>query len=153
MKIEISPVAYVKNIRKEITDDNWGEVVSDLVLVDKLPPESLLGLEEFSHAEIIFYFNRTIDTDIKFTRHPRNNRNFPLTGIFAQRGKDRPNHIGITISEIVGVNGNILTVKGLDALDGTPVIDIKPVLKEFFPSAEIKQPVWSSELMRKYWKS
>ncbi len=152
MKIEIKPVAYVENIRKEIIDDNWGEVISDIILIEDFPPESLLGLEDFSHAEILFYFSKTNDADIKFTRHPRGNSSWPLTGIFAQRGKNRPNHLGVTICEIIQVKGSILTVKGLDAVDGTPVIDIKPVLIEFLPRIEVKQPEWSKDLMKDYWK-
>jgi tRNA (Thr-GGU) A37 N-methylase len=73
-------------------------------------------------------------------------------GIFAQRAKDRPNRLGTTIVEIAGREGSVLTVIGLDAIDGTPVIDIKPVMAEFLPRGAIRQPQWSHELMRYYWR-
>jgi len=72
-------------------------------------------------------------------------------GIFAQRGKDRPNRLGTTIAEIKGREGRVLTVAGLDAVDGTPVLDIKPLMVEFLPRGSVRQPPWSRELMRDYW--
>jgi tRNA (Thr-GGU) A37 N-methylase len=72
-------------------------------------------------------------------------------GIFAQRGKGRPNRLGATIVEIVNRAGRVLTVTGLDAIDGTPVLDIKPVMAEFLPRNPVRQPKWSHELMRSYW--
>jgi tRNA (Thr-GGU) A37 N-methylase len=73
-------------------------------------------------------------------------------GIFAQRKKDPPNFIGLTIVELLEKKNNILLVKNLDAIDGTPILDIKPVMKEFLPQGKIKQPAWSKELMQQYWK-
>lgn len=84
-------------------------------------------------------------------RHPRGRQDWPLTGVFAQRNKDRPNRIGVTICAVVSVEGMRLKVEGLDAIDGTPVIDIKPVMREFAPREEIRQPAWVSELMSDYW--
>jgi tRNA (Thr-GGU) A37 N-methylase len=77
--------------------------------------------------------------------------NWPRVGIFAQRGKGRPNRLGATIVEVVSREGRVLTVAGLDAIDGTPVLDIKPVLAEFLPRKPVRQPAWSCELMRDYW--
>jgi tRNA (Thr-GGU) A37 N-methylase len=74
-----------------------------------------------------------------------------MVGIFAQRGKNRPNRIGVTVCRIVSVSGRRIEVEGLDAIDGTPVLDIKPVMAEFLPRGEIRQPDWSSELMKDYW--
>ena len=84
-------------------------------------------------------------------RHPRGNPAWPRIGIFAQRGKARPNRIGSTIVRIVERAGASLVVAELDAIDGTPVLDIKPVMREFLPRAEVAQPDWASELMREYW--
>lgn len=152
MKIEIIPVAFVKNTRKELTDDFWGNLISEIELTNIFTEDAFKGLNEFSHAEILFYFHRSEPCKvITIARHPRGNVNFSETGIFAQRVKDRPNHLGNTIAEIVEVDGKILTVKGLDAIDGTPVLDIKPVLKEFLPRKAVKQPGWSVELMKNYW--
>jgi tRNA (Thr-GGU) A37 N-methylase len=85
-------------------------------------------------------------------RHPRGNTAWSKVGIFAQRGKGRPNRLGVTIVEIVGREGRVLTVTGLDAIDGTPVLDIKPVMTEFLPRTPVRQPGWSHELMRNYWE-
>lgn len=84
-------------------------------------------------------------------RHPRNNKEWPAVGIFAQRGKNRPNRLGSTICRIVRVEGSKLFVSELDAINGTPVLDIKPVMTEFLPRQEVHQPAWSHELMRQYW--
>ncbi len=153
MKIELTPIGYVKNSRKEVTDDFWGKVISEIELTDEFTPEALKGITEYSHAEVIFYFDKADKEKVlKGSRHPRGNKEWPLTGVFAHRVKDRPNHLGHTIVNIVSSNGNVLTVKGLDAVDGTPVLDIKPVLKEFLPREEVTQPAWASELMKDYWK-
>ena len=84
-------------------------------------------------------------------RHPRNNPNWPKVGIFAQRGKNRPNRLGVTVVKIIKREGTRLTIQGLDAVDGTPVLDIKPVICEFLPRGEVNQPEWAGELMREYW--
>ncbi len=115
--------------------------------------ESLKGIEDFSHIEIIFYFDQVSDDQIQYeARHPRNNQNYPKVGIFAQRGKNRPNKIGITMVELVEVKQRTLIVKGLDDIDGTPIIDMNPVMKEFLPKGVIKQPAWSTDLMKAYWE-
>ena len=84
-------------------------------------------------------------------RHPRGNTDWPKIGIFAQRGKNRPNRLGLTICRVVGVDGAALIVEGLDAVDGTPVVDIKPVMAEFAPRGAVRQPGWVAELMSDYW--
>jgi tRNA-Thr(GGU) m(6)t(6)A37 methyltransferase TsaA len=153
MKIEFSPIGYVHNSRKEITDDFWGGVFSEIALDEKFTEDALKGIEDFSHLEIIFYFNKVNEENIKTTAgHPRGNPLWPETGIFAQRGKNRPNRIGLTIVKLIRREGRTLFVTGLDAIDGTPVLDIKPIIMEFLPDGEIKQPKWAGELMQNYWK-
>ena len=121
-------------------------------LVAAFGPEALDGLDEFSHAEILFLFDRVPESAVeRGTRHPRGNPAWPRVGIFAQRGKDRPNRLGATIVEVAGRDGRVLIVRGLDAIDGTPVLDIKPVMAEFLPRTRVRQPAWSRELMRDYW--
>ncbi|WP_088040774.1 SAM-dependent methyltransferase [Bacillus sp. EAC] len=153
MSYTINPIAFVKNSRQEIEDDNWGGVVSEIELVDQLSEQSLEGITDFSHLEIIFYFDQVTDDKIQFNaRHPRNNTHYPKVGIFAQRGKNRPNKLGLTTVELLNHTDRTITVKGLDAINGTPIIDIKPVMKEFLPKGEIKQPEWSKSLMKNYWE-
>lgn len=152
MKIELTPVATVRNSRKEIKDDFWGSVISEITLLPHLPEDAFAGIEQFSHLEIIYHFDQVNESTIVYSGHPRGNPDFPLTGIFAQRKKDRPNRIGLCTVELVAHNGRTITVRHLDAIDGTPVLDIKPVMREFRPQAEIRQPDWVSQLMKDYWK-
>ena len=99
-------------------------------------------------------FDRVAESSIeRGARHPRGNSRWPRVGIFAQRAKDRPNRLGSTVVEIVKRDDRVLTVAGLDAVDGTPVLDIKPVMMEFLPRTTVRQPAWSHELMRQYWKA
>lgn len=150
--MELHPIAFVHSQIKELKDNNWGNVESDIELVPEIKEEAFDGIDQFSHLEIIYYFHQVkpekIVTD---SRHPRNNKDWPKCGIFAQRGKNRPNCIGLTIVRLIQKHENTITVLGLDAIDGSPVLDIKPVMKEFLPREDIIQPSWSSELMINYW--
>ncbi|MGG0185574.1 tRNA (N6-threonylcarbamoyladenosine(37)-N6)-methyltransferase TrmO [Bacillus rhizoplanae] len=149
----LQPIAFVHNERINVEDDLWGEIESIIELIDPYTEESLQGIEHFSHIEVIFYFDRVTDANIQYTaRHPRNNEQYPKIGIFAQRGKNRPNKLGATIVKVVRREGKRLVVQGLDAIDGTPILDMKPVMKEFLPREEIKQPNWATDLMKNYWK-
>lgn len=146
-------IGKVISTRKEMSDDQWDKVESQVQLDDtQLSPEALIGIEEFSHVEILFQMNqveyRKIETS---SRHPRNNEGWPKVGIFAQRGKNRPNQIGSTICRLVKVKGLTLHVEGLYAIDGTPVLDVKPWVQEFGPRGTQRQPKWMSELMKNYW--
>jgi tRNA-Thr(GGU) m(6)t(6)A37 methyltransferase TsaA len=152
MEIIIKPIGIVQNNRKEIKDDNWGCVISKIILNDEYSEEALSGIEDFSHVEVLYYFDKVLEEKIEHVaRHPRNNSEWPKVGIFAQRGKNRPNRIGITIAKIVNRIGVELTVQGLDAIDGTPVIDIKPVMIEYLPQDKVSQPRWATEIMQNYW--
>jgi tRNA-Thr(GGU) m(6)t(6)A37 methyltransferase TsaA len=150
--VALSPIGVVKNTRRLVEDDHWGDVVSVIELDSSFTEDSLLQIEEFSHAEIIYYFHLVQDAKIETgARHPRNNPDLPKVGIFAQRGKNRPNRLGASIVKIIKREGTHLFVQGLDAIDGTPVLDIKPVMREFLPREEVSQPDWASELMKNYW--
>ena len=150
--IKIAPIGYVRNGRETLEDDNWGGIVSQIELDDGIPEDSLDGIDSYSHLEIIFYFHKADRSKIILGReHPRENIDWPKVGIFAQRKKGRPNLIGTTIVKLVKRQGRTIHVTNLDAINGTPVIDIKPVLKEFLPKEEVSQPEWSKELMKNYW--
>ena len=149
---ELDPIAYVRTRRTDTTDDYWGAETAELVLSDDFPPAALQGIDQFSHAEIIYIFDRVDPSGVeRGSRHPRGNQAWPDVGIFAQRGKNRPNRLGTTMVRIVGCEGHVLRVVGLDAIDGTPVVDIKPVMQEFLPREPVKQPLWSHQLMAHYW--
>ena len=153
MDIQLKPIAIVRNSRSEIEDDNWGDVISILELDSSMPEDALHGLEDFSHAEVLYYFHLVPDSKIETgARHPRNNPAWKKVGILSQRGKNRPNRLGATIVKILRREGRHLEVQGLDAIDGTPILDIKPVLQEFLPREDVHQPEWATELMKQYWK-
>jgi tRNA-Thr(GGU) m(6)t(6)A37 methyltransferase TsaA len=148
----ITPVGYVRGGRAAPQDDYWGGQRAIIELAGTFPPEALAGLSEFSHAEIVFQFHLVPESQIETrARHPRGNTDWPRVGIFAQRGRNRPNRIGVSTCRILSVSGRSLEVEGLDAIDATPVLDIKPVMAEFLPRGEIRQPGWSNELMKDYW--
>lgn len=152
MTISLSPIGIVKNTRQVVEDDHWGGIVSVIELVPPFTEEALAQIEKFSHAEVIFYFHLVEDAKIETgARHPRNNKDWPRVGIFAQRGKNRPNRLGASMVKIVKREGTRLFVEGLDAIDATPVLDIKPVMREFLPHEKVDQPQWATELMKDYW--
>ncbi len=151
--LTLTPIGHVHSARADVEDDYWGSAESRIVLNESVEESALEGIETFSHAEILFLFDRVEDAKIiRGARHPRNNKAWPLTGILAQRAKNRPNRIGSTICRVVRHEGRTLWVRELDAVESTPVIDIKPVLREFLPREEVRQPAWATELMREYWE-
>lgn len=149
---EMVPIGYVRGGRTEPIDDDWGEVTAEIELDDRFGHGALEGLADFSHLDVVFVFDRVDEAKITLdARHPRNRTDWPKVGIFAQRAKGRPNRIGVTTCEILGVTGRRVAVRGLDAIDGTPVLDLKPYLVEFAPRSPVRQPAWSTELMQEYW--
>lgn len=152
MSFTVAPVGHVRGGRTVVEDDDWGGVTATIELAEGFGPEALAGLADFSHAEIVFLFDRVPPEKIETgARRPRGRADWPLVGIFAQRGKNRPNRLGLTTVEIVAVEGTRLTVRGLDAVDGTPVLDIKPAMAGFAPRGEVREPGWAREIMAEYW--
>lgn len=145
----VHPVGYVRNTVQEKKDAAWGTEVSAIELEEAYTP-GLKGLAEFSHAIILFYLDQAkFDPEKHLLRRPQNRDDMPEVGIFSQRCKDRPNQIGMTAVEIVSVSGRTLTVRGLDAVDGTPVLDIKP----YYPAYDKREaavPEWTDRLMAHY---
>jgi tRNA (Thr-GGU) A37 N-methylase len=151
--IILHPIGHVRGGRVEPIDDNWDPVEAEIALdPSRFAPDALAGLASFSHVEIVCHFDRVPETKIETgARHPRGRTDWPKIGIFAQRGKNRPNRIGVTVCRLLGTDGLTLKVRGLDAIDGTPVLDIKPVLTGFLPRGEVREPEWAKEIMREYW--
>lgn len=150
---EVRPIGWVRGGRSVVEDDDWGSVTSRIELdSEQFGPDAIAGLDAFSHVEVIFLFDR-VDPDsvCRGARHPRGREDWPLVGIFAQRAKDRPNRIGTTVCNLVRIDGTAIEVHGLDAVEGTPVLDVKPYLPRFGPRGEVHQPRWSEELMQGYW--
>lgn len=148
---EISAVGIVRSSRSEPNDDSWDEETSQIDMVNPFDSRALLGLEGFSHCIVVYVFDKAVWDESKISRHPRGNKDWPEVGIFAQRAKDRPNRLGVTVCRILEVSGSTIHLAGLDAIDGTPVVDIKPWMAEFGPRGDVAQPSWSTELMKDYW--
>ena len=153
MSIVMTPIGRVEGGRDVPEDDDWGMSRAKIALDPaRFDAEALMGLETFSHAEVVYVFDKVTDEQIVTgARHPRGNTAWPRIGIFAQRGKNRPNRIGVTVCRIVAVDGLNLEVEGLDAIDGTPVLDIKPVMSGFAPRGDHREPEWAREIMEQYW--
>jgi len=153
--VEIVPIGRVHSPIREAVDDVWGDVTSRIDLDEsRFAPDCLAGLDQFSHVEVLFLLDRIEDSEMIFgARHPRGRTDWPLVGIFAQRAKRRPNRIGATVCRLLAVEGLSIVVEGLDAIDGTPVLDIKPYMQQFGPKGPVQQPAWATELMSGYWKS
>lgn len=152
--IEMDVIGVVHSPRETKRDDEWGEVTSRIELASELfEPAALNGLDAFSHAEVVFFMHRVSEEAIEWgSRHPRNNTDWPDVGIFAQRGKGRPNRIGLSRCTIRSVDELTVSVTGLDAIDGTPVLGLKPYMEEFGPNGGVTQPSWVSELMNNYYE-
>jgi len=149
----LRPIGYVRGGRAEPIDDDWDAVKATIALVPDFGPEALAGLDGFSHVEVVFLFDRVAENAIVTgARHPRGRTDWPKVGIFAQRGKDRPNRLGVTVCRLLAVEGTTLRVAGLDAINGTPVLDVKPCMRGFLPRQEVTEPDWARELMAGYWK-
>lgn len=151
--MHVEPVGHVSSPRAEPLDDDWGDVVATIRLDgSRFRADALRGLDAFSHLEVVYRFH-LVDERAEHTaaRRPRGNPGWPPVGIFAQRAKARPNRLGVSVCEILGVEGLEITVRALDAVDGTPVLDLKPYLRELAPRGEVRQPAWSRELMAGYW--
>ena len=153
--MDIEAIGRVASSRKEPLDDDWDKVTATITLdADKFTPQALWGLDEFSHLEVVYLFDqvdpRTVQTA---ARHPRGNEQWPKVGIFAQRAKGRPNRLGVSVCRLLAVKALTVTVQALDAIDGTPVLDLKPYMTEFGPHGEVRQPAWSHQLMAAYWDS
>ena len=153
MKFQVEAIGKVGSSRSDVRDDGWD---SEQALIELDPAvfsdEALWGLAGFSHAEVLFLFDRVPENKVeRGARRPRGNPDWPMVGIFRQRGKNRPNRIGSTIVQLISVDGLTLKVAGLDAVDGTPVLDIKPFMAEFGPRGPVVQPRWATELMADYW--
>jgi tRNA-Thr(GGU) m(6)t(6)A37 methyltransferase TsaA len=151
--VVMAPIGVVSSTRREATDDRWLSETSSIELDGRrFTTDALAGLGDFSHVEVVFLMDAVDEGDVELAaRHPRNRSDWPAVGIFAQRAKRRPNRIGVSRCRLLGVDGLRVRVEGLDAIDGTPVLDLKPWVAEFGPRGESHQPAWITELMKDYY--
>ncbi len=149
-KINIVPIGSVKSSVTELVDENWGNVTSRINLFPEYKG-SLVGLGDFSHLIVITYLHKAKYIPSKhLQRRPRGMESMPEVGIFSQRVKDRPNPIGVTAVEIISVGDDYIDVRGLDAIDATPVIDIKPYYPHYDKIETPRIPEWVDRLMKDY---
>lgn len=149
--LSLVPVGVVRSSRADPTDDDWDAETSAIELTDPFDERALRGLDAFSHCVVVYVLDRASWDPSRMARRPRGNPDWPEVGIFAQRAKDRPNRLGVTVCRVLEVEGRVLRVAGLDAIDGTPVVDVKPHMRELGPRGAVHQPAWAEELMRGYW--
>ena len=124
----MEPIGHVKNNINASMMEGWEEVVSEIILNSNLEGTTE-GLEQFSHIIVLFWMHQMPRHDSTPTKvHPKGRRDLPLVGLFATRSPQRPNPIGLSVVRLLECQGNTLRVKGLDAINGTPVVDIKPYL-------------------------
>ena len=146
----LKAIGTVRSPATEPVDQDWGHVTAEIHLNQELAP-GLRGLEQFSHAIIVFLMHRaTFEPATDLVRRPQGRPEMPKIGIFAQRAKHRPNPIGVTAVQILDVTDNVLKIKGLDAIDGTPILDIKPYFPLFDRLNQPATPPWVDELMQSY---
>ena len=149
---EVVPVAHVVGGREQPTDDYWGGTRA-IIRIDgsRFTPDATKGLEEFSHLEVVFRFHLTDPADLNLgARRPRDNPQWPEVGIFGHRNMRRINWLGVSRCRLLRVDGLDLHVEDLDAVNGSPVLDIKPWFEEMGPRGEIHQGKWSHEMLTDY---
>ena len=145
-ELVLTPIGIVRNEVKEPMREGWEEVASEIVFEESLA-ECLEGVEEFSHIIVVFWMHRAPAMERPVGKiHPRGRADLPLVGIFATRTPHRPNPLGVSTVRLVERKGNVLKVIGLDVIDGTPVIDIKPYIPPLDSPSPVKVPDWVRKL-------
>lgn len=142
-KIVLRPIGFVKNKIGKPRFGNFAKEISKIIL-DKKFGQALKGIENYSHIIIIYWMDGVKNYVIQ--HRPQGNPKVPIVGIFSCRCPQRPNPIGITTVKLLSRNGNKIKVKGLDVLDGTPIIDIKPYWPQYDKVRNEKIPQWVNKL-------
>jgi len=147
--VRLKPIGVVSSPVTRPLERGWGEVVSTIRVAESVSP-GLRGVESFSHLAVLFLMHRARFSDRDLVRRPRRRRDMPSLGIFAQRASCRPNLLGLTVVRLLARRGPLLEVKGLDALDGSPVLDLKPHVRAFDSPDSPLEPAWVARLMAGY---
>jgi tRNA (adenine37-N6)-methyltransferase len=153
MSFQLRAIGVVRGGRSQPFDDEWGSVRAAIDLdAGLVPVDATRGLEDFSHLEVVYGFHLVEEpTAVTGSRHPRGRTDWPLVGGLAQRNKQRVNRLGVSRCRLLAVDGHHLEVQALDAVDGSPVFDVKPWMEEFGPDQPTAQPSWATELMTHYY--
>ncbi|OGE29619.1 tRNA (N6-threonylcarbamoyladenosine(37)-N6)-methyltransferase TrmO [Candidatus Daviesbacteria bacterium RIFCSPHIGHO2_01_FULL_40_11] len=142
--IKIKPLGKARNQILKPMLPGWKNVVTEIV-IDKKYAKGLDGIEDYSHVIIVYWMDKEKECHLK--HHPQGREEIPYVGIFACRCPQRPNRIAISTVELIGRKGNVVKVKGLDIVSGTPILDIKPYTPQYDEVKEAKVPVWVSKLV------
>ncbi len=137
----LTAIGIVRNGIKQPPSQGWGEIISDIVVNSGLT-EAVDNLNEFSHIIVLYWMHQVATGQLPTKVHPMGKQELPLVGLFASRSPNRPNPVGKATVRLLQRRGNILKVKGLDAIDGTPVIDIKPYIPGYDSVINAKVPPW-----------
>jgi tRNA-Thr(GGU) m(6)t(6)A37 methyltransferase TsaA len=147
--LTLRPIGHVENGVQAGERVIWEEIDSRVVIADEWA-EGLEGLGDFSHITIVFWLDRPGDSEIPRRVHPQGKQHLPLVGLFATRTPRRPSPIGLTVVNLLSIEGNVLHVRGLDAYDGTPVLDIKPYLVRGDLKRDASMPSWLLRLWEEH---
>jgi tRNA-Thr(GGU) m(6)t(6)A37 methyltransferase TsaA len=147
--LTLKPIGHVESGVQQGDQAIWEELESRIVLDDQWA-EGLQGLEGFSHIIVVFWLDRRKEAEVPLKVHPEAKDDLPLVGLFATRTPLRPNPIGLTSVELLSVDGTTLRVRGLDAFDGTPVLDIKPYLTRGDLKPDASVPGWLRQLWERH---
>ena len=145
MRVRLCPIGSISNPFIDSVPDGWETVPSRIILDEKWLP-ALDGIGAFSHLFILFWLSRIPQRSIQLQVHPQGRQDLPLVGMLATRTPYRPNPIGLQVVELLSVEHSVLTVRGLDALDGSPVVDIKPYLPRGDAIPQARTPDWLQKL-------
>ncbi|QQC92787.1 SAM-dependent methyltransferase [Streptomyces alfalfae] len=150
---EVEAIATVVGGHTRVQDDYQGGVESVIRFNEAYPLETLQGIEAFSHLTVTWHFHQARPEDVQLhARSPRGNPEWPATGTFVHRNHRRPNQLAISYPRLLGVDGRDLVVTDLDAVDGTPILDVAPYFEQLGPRGPIRQPVWPGEMLATYWE-
>jgi len=142
--ITIKPLGKAKNSVSKPTLPGWKDITTEIV-IDKKFALGLDGIEGYSHVIIVYWIDKEKECHLK--HHPQGRADVPFVGIFACRCPQRPNRIAISTVELVGRKENVLTVNGLDIINDTPILDIKPYTPQYDKVEKAKVPDWASKLV------
>ncbi|MFD4575000.1 SAM-dependent methyltransferase [Streptomyces sp. NPDC058417] len=151
---EVRAIATVVGGHTRVQDDYQGGVESIIRMDGAFPLETLQGIEEFSHLTVTWHFHQARPEDVQLhARSPRGNAQWPATDTFVHRHHRRPNQLAVSYPRLLGVDGRDLRVTELDAVEGTPVVDLAPYFQEMGPRGAVRQPTWPGEMLADYWRT
>ncbi len=142
-EVYIEPIGYVVTGERDVSRQDWSRVRSEVQLRDDLAP-ALLGLEDYSHVIVLGWLDRIPDELRQRLRaYPSGDKRLPVQGALALRGGARPNPLAVTVCRLLGIEGDTLRLEGLDLVDGTPVLDVKPYIAYYDSVPDAKLPKWA----------